>query len=59
MDDDLGAFLTAQHDDFEDVASGVRSGDQPSVGILAEVVNDERVRDGMEHVLLGDIVAVR
>lgn len=59
MDEDLGAFLADQHNDFEEVASGVRSEDQPPVGILTEVVDDQRVLDGMEHVLLGDIVPVR
>lgn len=59
MDDDLGAFIADQHNDFEEVASGVGSEDQPPVGILAKVIDDQRVLEGMEHVLRGDIVPVR
>lgn len=59
MDDDLIALLVEEDNELEDVASCIRSEDEPAVRIFAEVVDHQRVLDGMEHVLLGDIVAVR
>lgn len=59
MDDDLVALIADQHDDFEKVAGGVRSQDQPPIGILAKVVDRQRVLDSVEDVVLSNIVAVR
>lgn len=59
MDDDLVAFTADEDDEFEEVAGRVRSEDQPPIGILAQVVHDQGVLDGMEHVFLGDLVTVR
>jgi hypothetical protein len=42
------------HDKFEEVGRLVGSDDEPPVGIFAEVVDDERVLDGVEHVVVGD-----
>lgn len=59
MDDDLVALIADQHDDFEKVAGGVRSQDQPPIWILAKVVDRQRVLDSVEDVVLSNIVAVR
>lgn len=59
MDDDLIALPIEQDDELEDVASCIRSEDEPAIRIFAEVVDHQRVLDGVEHVLLGDIVAMR
>lgn len=59
MDDDLVTFGADEDNKFEEVAGGVGSEDQPTVRVLAEVVDDQRVLDSVEHVFLGDIVAMR
>lgn len=59
MDDDLVTFGADEDDEFEEVAGGVGSQDEPPVWVLAEVVDDQRVLDSVEHVFLGDIVAMR
>ena len=56
MDDDLIALPVEQDDELEDVASCIRSEEQPAIRIFAEVVDHQRVLDGMKHVLHGDIV---
>lgn len=57
MDDQLFAFGGDEHDELEQVGGSVGSDDEPSVGIFAEVVNDERVIDRVEDVAVGDAVA--
>ena len=44
-------------DDLEKVAGMIGTDDQPSVGFLADVVNDESVFDGVEDVAVCDAVA--
>lgn len=43
MDDDLVAFSADQHDEFEKVPCGVRSEDQPAVGVFAKIVDHQGV----------------
>lgn len=57
MDDDLVALAVDQDDELEDVAGSVRPEDQPAIWVLAEIVDDEGVFDGVEHVVIGDFVA--
>lgn len=57
MDDGLVTFAVHEHDQFEQVAGGVGADDEPSVGVLAEVFDRERVLDGVEDVGVVDAVA--
>ena len=59
MDDDLIALPVEEDNELEDVASCIRSEDQPAIRIFAEVVDHQRVLNGMEHVFVGDMVAMR
>ncbi len=56
MDDQLVAFGGDEHDEFEEVGGLVGSDDELPVGIFAEVVDDERLVDRVEHVVVGDPV---
>ena len=53
MDDQLVAFGD-EHNDFEKVAGTVGTDDQPPVGILAKVVDDRRMLDGVKEVVICD-----
>ncbi len=57
MNDPLVAFGGDEHDELEEVGGLIGSDDEPSVGILAEVVDDHGVVDRVEHVVVGDAVA--
>jgi hypothetical protein len=57
VDDQLVAFGGDEHDDFEEVGGSVGADDEPSIGILAEVINNERVVDRVEDVAIGSAVA--
>lgn len=57
MNDQLVAFGGDEHDDFEEAGSTVWTDDQPSVGVLAEVVDDHGVFDGVKDVVVSDPVA--
>jgi hypothetical protein len=56
VDDQLVAFGGDEHDEFEEVGSLVGPDDESPVGIIAEVVDDERLVDRVEHVGVGDAV---
>jgi hypothetical protein len=43
MDDELVAVARNENDDLEQVAGAIWADDQPSIGFLAEVVDDESV----------------
>lgn len=43
VDDHLVTFGGDEHDDFEQVDEAIGTDDQPSVGVLAQVVDDHRV----------------
>lgn len=43
--------------EFEEAGGAVGADDEPPVGILAEVVDEEGVFDGVEHVVVGDAMA--
>ena len=53
VDGELVAVARDEYDDLEQVARTVWTDDEPSIGILTEIVDDEWVRDGM-----GDVVVV-
>ncbi len=57
MDDQLVTFGGDEHDDFEEVRSAVGADNQPSVRVLAKVINDHRVLDGVKDVVVRDAVA--
>jgi hypothetical protein len=57
MDDELVAVTRNENDDLEQVAGAIWADDQPSIGFLAEVVDDESVRDGVGDVVVVDTVA--
>ena len=57
MDDQLVALGRDEHHELEQVGGSVRSDDEPTVGIVTEIVDHERVIDGVEHVGVGDAVA--
>jgi hypothetical protein len=52
VDDHLVAFAGDDDDDFEKVCGAVGTDDQPSVGVLAQVVDSHRVFDGVEDVVV-------
>ena len=56
MDDHLVAFGGDEHDDFKEVGSAVRSDDQPSIRVLAKVVENHRMFDGVEDVFVTNAV---
>ena len=56
MDDQLVTLCGDEHDDFEEVRSAVGADDEPSVRVVAEVVDDQRVLDGVEDVVVSDPV---
>ena len=58
MDDEL-TLVRDQDDNLEEVPGAVRADDQVAVGILAGILGDECVVDGVEDVLVGDSVAPR
>ncbi len=58
MDDDLVAVSADQDNEFEKIPCGVRSKDQPAVGIFTKVIDHQRVLDGMEHVVLRHAVTM-
>lgn len=58
MDDDLVAVSADQDDEFEKIPCRVRLEDEPAVGIFTKVVDQQRVLDGMEHVVLRHVVTV-
>ncbi len=49
--------LENENDDLEQVAGAIWADDQPSIGFLAEVVDDKSVRDGVGDVVVVDTVA--
>jgi hypothetical protein len=57
VDDQLVALGRDEHDELEQVGGSVRSDDEPPVGIVTEIVDDERVVDGVDHVGVGDAVS--
>ena len=57
MNDQFIAFGRDEHREFGEVGGVVGADDEPPVGILAEVVDEEGVFDGVEHVVVGDAVA--
>lgn len=57
MDDQLVALDRDEHNELEQVGGSVRSDGELPVGIVTEIVDDERVVDGVEHVGVGDAVA--
>lgn len=59
MNDQLVTFSGDEHDDFEEVRRAVRTDDEPPVRVLAEVIDDDRVFDGMEDVVVSGSVATR
>jgi hypothetical protein len=54
VDSEFVAVARDEHHDLEQVARSVWTDDEPPIGILTEIVDDEWVRDGM-----GDVVIVR
>jgi hypothetical protein len=58
MDDELIAASGDQDEEFEKISCGVRSEDQPPVGVFTKVVDHEGVLDGMEHVVLRHAMTV-
>ena len=57
MNDQLVALGGGEDDDLEQVGGAVGTDEQPSVGILADVVDDDAVFDGVEHVVIADAMA--
>ena len=57
MDDHLVAFSGDEDDDLKEVRGVVGADDQPSVRVLAQVVDDHGVFDGVEDVVVSDAVA--
>ena len=58
MDDHLGPSIGDEHDDFQKVPSAVRSNDEPSIRVLSEIVDQQRVVDRVQHVVVPNVVAV-
>ena len=56
MNDHLRALLGHQHDDLEQVGRAVRTDDEPPIWVCPEILDGDRVVDGMVHVLIGDAV---
>lgn len=54
MDDQLVVLGGDKDDDLEQVGGSVRADDQPSVGVFAEVVDNQGVLDGVDDVFVGD-----
>ena len=57
MDDQLVTFVSDEHDDLEKVRGTVGTDDQSSIGVLAQGVNEHRLFDGVEDVVVRDAVA--
>jgi hypothetical protein len=57
MDHELVAVTRNENDDLEQVAGADLGDGQPSIGLLAEVVDDQSVRDGVGDVVVVDTVA--
>ena len=56
MNDDLVAVVSHQDDDLEQVGGAVGADDEPTIGILSEVLNRDSEVDGVEHVFVGHAV---
>jgi hypothetical protein len=57
VDGEFVAVARDEHDDLAQVARSVWTDDEPSIGILTEIVNDEWVRDGVGDVVIVHAVA--
>ena len=57
MNDHLVALVCHKHDDLEKIRGAVGTDDEPTVGIVAQILDDHRVPDGVQHVLIDDAVA--
>lgn len=52
-----GALDGDQHQDFDQIAGPIRADDEPTVRVFADVVDDQRMVDGVEQVIVRDAVA--
>ena len=59
MDGELVSAARDEYDDLEQVARTVWTDDEPSIGILTEIVDDESVRDGMGDVVVHAVASSR
>ncbi len=57
MNDHLFILGRDEDDQLEEVGGAVGTDDKPSVRVLAQVINERRVLDGVEHVVVSDAVA--
>ncbi len=57
MDDHLAALPTDEHDHLEEIGGSVWTDDEPPVGVVSEIFDDERVFEGTKHVFVADPVA--
>ncbi|MEX2628233.1 MAG: hypothetical protein WD225_15210 [Ilumatobacteraceae bacterium] len=56
MDDHFVALSGDEDDNLEQLGRTVRADDQPSIGVVAKVVDDEGVFDGVEDVVVDNAV---
>ncbi len=59
MDRKLVALGSRQDDHLKEVARAIRPDDEPTVGILASIFDDQSMIDGVEDILVGDAVLSR
>lgn len=57
MDDQFDAVRGDEHDGLQQVASGVRTDDEPPIGIVADVIDDHGMLDSVANVFVADAVA--
>jgi hypothetical protein len=57
VDDDLAALVGHEHDDLEEVGGTVGTDDEPSIRILAEVLDCQRGFDRVNQVFIRDAVS--
>jgi hypothetical protein len=57
VDDHVGALGGEEHDELEEIRGAVRTDDEPSIGVIAEILDGESVLDGMEHFVVRDAVS--
>jgi hypothetical protein len=57
VNDQLVALGSGEYDEFEKVGGTIRTDDEPSVGVIAKIIDDEGMIDRMEHVIVGDAMS--
>ncbi len=59
MDGELLALRRAEHDDLEQVGRSIGSDHEPTIRVVTEIFDGDRMVDRVLHVFVGDAVSSR